>query len=613
MCGIAGIVSDEGAKVHRRHVTAMIEAVSHRGPDGMGVWQGDGIALGHCRLAILDTSMRATQPILTPDQTGVLIYNGEVYNAGQLRAHLEADGCMLESCGDTEVVLKALHHWGPEQTVPLLNGMFAFAYLDRRVGALWLARDRLGIKPLAIALRDGRLLFASEIKALSAHPAFGQAVRTSMIARWLGEPRARAHLLLSEGVEELPPGALWRHADGDIKRSVYFAIPEAVNPDRMVASGRANDASLADEFETLIDTSTLAHMASDAPLASMCSGGVDSSLITALAKRADPNIVGYVADLAGTGEADAARDVAGHLGIELREVPLTREGFLRLWPLAVQHAEGPLFLPSDVALLAVARTAQDDGFKVLLTGEGADELFGGYHWHLATQRRWRRLEGLRRLLRSPARQINERQRLERLPFASPWPDGTAHHRVLVAYGGHAAPRQRALMKHLASIQPPSERALVAACLHDLDAHLGWLLHRHDRMGMAASVEMRVPFLENRLIDFAVHLPAGARIKRGQTKWLVKAVAQRHLPRSIVNARKKGFPVPSSYWSGTERMLENGRVQEVFAWSDDERRAVMESLAYDRLLAFHLVGLELWLDQRLDRSTPDAQANRLLST
>ncbi|WP_439574738.1 asparagine synthase (glutamine-hydrolyzing) [Phreatobacter sp.] len=612
MCGIAAIIAEETAADHRRHVAAMLDAISHRGPDGRDIWQGDGITLGHCRLAILDTSARAAQPLATTDATGILAYNGEIYNAGPLRELLKAEGCVFESSGDTEVVLQALHHWGPEKAVPLFNGMFALAYWDRRHASLWLARDRLGIKPLAIARHDGVLLIASEIKALNAHPTFSGLVRTGMIARWLGEPRVQAHLLIAEGIEELPPGALWRCAAGQTSKSLYFAIPAAVDPDRIVAPGRAPMASLVSAFETLIRESTLAHMSSDAPLASMCSGGVDSSLITALARRAMPDLVAYVADVGGTGEAAAALKVGQHLRTEIRQVPLDRDAFLRLWPEAVYHADGPLFHASDMALMAVAKAASRDGFKVLLTGEGSDELFGGYHWHMATQRRWRRIEGLRGLFLTPRRRERVRRQLERLPFASPWPDGTPHARVLVAYGGQAAPRQRVLMRHLSAVRPASERALAAACLHDLDAHLRWLLHRHDRMGMSASIEMRVPYLENRLIDFALHLPPGARIRHGREKWLVKSVAAKYLPDSVVHARKIGFPVPATYWKGCEGMLANGHLETILGWTRQERNALAEDIAQDRFLAFHLVGLELWLGQRLGAETPDAQAQRLLS-
>lgn len=611
MCGIAAIIGGDDAARCRDDVAAMLDAVSHRGPDGRAIWQGDGVTFGHCRLAILDTSVRAAQPILTADENGILVYNGEIYNAGALRDRLRADGCTFRSSGDTEVVLQALHHWGPEKAVPLFNGMFAFAYLDRRDGSVRLARDRLGIKPLVIARCDGALLIASEVKALNAHPAFGSSVRTGMIARWIGEPRAPAHLLLAEGVQEVPPGAIWRYADGEIRESRYFAIPEEVDPDRIVAARHARPSSLVDAFEALIEESAVAHMASDAPLATMCSGGVDSSLITAIARRATPGLVAYVADLEGTGEADAAMKVGRHLGVEMRRITLEREAFLRLWPLAVHHADGPLFHASDMALMAVANAARADGFKVLLTGEGADELFGGYHWHATTRRRWLKLEGPRGLLQPPRRKHSRRILLEQQPFASPWPDG-GHHRMLIAFGGHPAARQRSLMRHLGAVRPASERALAAACLHDLDAHLRWLLHRHDRMGMAASIEMRVPFLENGLIDFALHLPAGARIRRGTQKWLVRTVAERHLPRSVVHASKKGFPVPPTYWAGCESVLVEGHLEQILGWTREERDALMEDVARNGILAFHLVSLELWLGQRLDGQTPEAQSRRLLA-
>lgn len=610
MCGIVGIFAEAASEGDLADVEKMLDAISHRGPDDRHIWQGHGVTLGHCRLAILDTSTRAAQPLLTVDGTGVLAYNGEIYNAPSLRDQLIADGCAFEGSGDTEVVLQALHHWGPERAVPLFNGMFALVYLDRRASMVWMARDRLGIKPLAIATRSKRIIAASEIKALNAVPALSCKLRTEMIPRWLAEPRVHAHTMLAKDVEELPPGALWRWNRGDLRKSLYFSIPGAVDTRRIIAASRPPGASLTDQLECLLNDSTVAHMASDAPLATMCSGGVDSSLISAFAARAVPNLTAYVADLAGTGEADAALAVGRHLGLAMRQVSLNRAAFLHLWPHAIHHSDGPIFMPSDVALLAVARAARADGFKVLLTGEGSDELFGGYHWHMITQRRWQRLEGLRGLLYTPRRHARARQRLEQLPFASPWPSAVDQHRVLVAYGGHSAPQQRALLTLLGKVCPPSERALAAACLHDLNAHLRWLLHRHDRMGMAASIEMRVPFLENRLIDFALHLPPGSRIRHRKGKWLVKAVAGKYLPGAIVHARKKGFPVPPAYWKGCESVLVDGHLQRLLGWARAEWEALTEGLMQDSLLAFHLVGLELWLEQRLEGRTPDAQAQRL---
>ena len=286
MCGIVGVFCHDPIEDQRGHVSAMIETISHRGPDGKNIWYGDGATLGHCRLAVLDISERGSQPILTTDAAGALVYNGEIYNADELRERLVAEGCAFTSSGDTEVVLQALHRWGPQKAIPLFNGMFALAYLDRREDTMWMARDRLGIKPLAMARHGDRVIFASEIKALNAHPSFEGKVRSNMIARWLGEPRVPAHLLLVDGAVELPPGALWRcERGGEITKNVYFALPEAVDVSRIVGAGSVSKSSLVNEAEALISQSVRAHLASDVPLACMCSGGVDSSLITAFAKR----------------------------------------------------------------------------------------------------------------------------------------------------------------------------------------------------------------------------------------------------------------------------------------------------------------------------------------
>lgn len=609
MCGIAGIFVSDGAQVDGTPVETMLDTLEHRGPDSRSVWQDTSVVLGHCRLTILDPTELAAQPMATPDGKGVVAYNGEVYNFRELRLELKAEGVSFRSESDTEVVLHALHLWGPERAIPLFNGMFSIAYFDMRSRTLWLARDRLGIKPLVTMRFDNKLVFASEVKALRAHPQCVPRLSPEKLLQWLAEPRQQPHSLLLDGVEDVAPGSWWRINSDGVASETYYKLPEAVDPERISRAARSGTFGLVDRFEGLLDASVRAHLVSDVPVAAMCSGGVDSSLITALASKYNQGIVGYVADIPSTGEAEAAETVGRHLGVDIKRVPLERKQFLKLWPLAVQHSDGPLFHASDIALLAVAQQCRQDEVKVLLTGEGSDEFFGGYEWHRATLRQWRKVEGLRALLTKPSRRRMKQAALDRTPFRPAW-GWTADSRVLLTMGVETSLSPPDLMSYLSAIMPASERAVMAHCLHETRMHLPWLLHRHDRMGMAASIEMRVPFIENDLIDFAFHLPPGARIKGRQGKWVVKEAAARHLPRHVVYAKKKGFPVPATLWRGCERILLDGMLAKQFGWTDEAVGRIITRLAGNDLLGFHLVGLELWL--RLSSGEePDGLGQELL--
>ena len=223
MCGIVGIWRHDGGEPDRSAIGLMLAPIAHRGPDGEGVWQDGRVAFGHRRLSIIDLTEASSQPMRTPDGTGVLVYNGEIYNHRELRRDLEREGVQFRSSGDTEVLLQALHHWGPDRSVARLNGMFAFAYLDTRDGALWLARDKLGIKPLVLADTGVELIFASEAKAASRSSTHG--APRLIATRWPNgfSPRvAGLRRMLCAGVDELEPGSLWKVTPSGIEKRRYF-------------------------------------------------------------------------------------------------------------------------------------------------------------------------------------------------------------------------------------------------------------------------------------------------------------------------------------------------------------------------------------------------------
>jgi asparagine synthase (glutamine-hydrolysing) len=616
VCGLVGILRRDGGPVDASAIDAMLDALRHRGPDDRGTWIEGSVALGHVRLGILDPTERSHQPMRTPDGLGVLVYNGEVYNFQALRRELEEEGVSFTSRGDTEVVLQALHRWGPALAVPRLSGMFAFAYQDLRDDSLWLARDRFGIKSLSVTEQNGDLLIASELKALLAHPAVTPRVDRGRLASALLYARGDHRESVFEGLLTIEPGTLHcvRGETTEVTRT--HDLYEAVDVDRILAARNRTLADAVAATREALTNSVRLHLQSDAPLATMCSGGVDSSLITALAKDVRPEMTAYVADVGGSlGEYRKARRVADHLGVPLTRVSVDRPAFLQAWASAAWHLDAPSTHPSSVAELLVVRACRADGIKVLLTGEGADELFGGYSWYARSHARWkkaRRLAGLPWPFGLPWRR--RWKRLCRLPHGgagfgcSP----SMRRRLMIAVGSEVEVRRDALAEHLARIEPPEDRALMVHQLENLRSHLGWILHRHDRIAMAASVEARVPFLENDLADLALHLPAHLRLKGKTTKRTLKALAEERLPRDVVQAEKKGFPVIHDHWRGGLGLVaDDGILPDLLHWSKAETAHILGDLGDEHGLRYRLTSLEIWGRLYLRNETVERVTESLL--
>jgi asparagine synthase (glutamine-hydrolysing) len=614
MCGIAGIFRHDNIDADRRDLWPMLSAMVHRGPDDRGDWQKGRIALGYQRLTILDLSARSNQPMITADGQGVLVYNGEVYNHPDLRRELERDGVAFRTTGDTEVVLQALHCWGPARSLPRFDGMFALAFVDLRGGALWLARDRLGIKPLAVYQTDSELVFASEVKALLAHPRVVRRVDKAAVTAWLiGHPPMPPRTCF-EDVGGLEAGTWWKVTGEGIQRQQYYSAIENLDINRLCAARNMMPADFVDPFRDTLRTSVRLHLVSDVPVATMCSGGVDSSLITAYAKSFTPNIQTYVADTCGSeSEAPQARRVAAHLGVDIHCIPVDRQCYLQLWPQSVWYSDAPSFRPSDPALLAVTQQCRTDGVKVLLTGEGSDELFGGYQWQSDTFRRWRRLHRPWRKLYHRWIRNAELARLRYAPFAGmPSRRHIAfRRRFTIAVEPQIQLLPHHFLERLQAVEPPEDRAFFAKCFYDLYDNLPTLLHRHDRMGMAASIEMRVPFLGNDLVDLAFHLPRRAKLHRNCGKWVVKEAATGLLPSDVVHAAKKGFPMPAGYPRGCERLLHDGLVCEHLKWSSATLNEVLTFAADDAAFLFQVTSLEIWMRLFFGNETPARIGERLL--
>ena len=570
MCGIAGaFCQPDGEQV----VRTMVERIAHRGPDAVGVRQtavGDSwLHLGHRRLSIIDLSAESDQPFV---KDGLwLSYNGELYNYRELRASLQGHGVRFVTQSDTEVVLEALRLWGVD-ALRRFRGMFAFALYDERRGSLLLARDPLGIKPLYVMPRGAGVLFASELKALVAAVGSELAVNPRALVASTLFYFVPEDLTSIEGTVKLPPGswARWERGTATGPQRYWDPVEEAV---RAAAQPPA-------DLAAVIEESVAAHLVADVPVASFLSGGLDSSLVTAIAAGRDPGIEAYTITFrpedqrleAMPDDAVYARKMAAHLGITLHEIEISPD-VVDMLPRIAQVLDEPIGDPAAINTVLMCQAARDAGVKVLLSGMGADELFGGYRKHLACLlgARYRGLvpRALRSRVVAPS--------VGRLPVAargrglrySRWakrflsfaelPEEAAFRRSYTLYdekeilalvdptlsgdvdaviGGHRALYTRGgLADHVNRM-----------CLTDAQLFLPALnLAYTDRSSMAASTEVRVPFVDPVVFAAAFTFPGNRKIRGLTQKAPLREAAEDWVPSDVIDRPKASFGAPLRAW------------------------------------------------------------------
>ncbi len=412
-----------------------------------------------------------------------------------------------------------------------------------------------------------------------------------------------------KGIDQVSPGSYLKITRTQTEKFVYYDLIENLDVDKILKAGKENPEKLISEFEASFKESVRMHLMSDAPLAAMCSGGLDSSLIAALAREFKPDLVGYVANVKGAivSEGKKARYVGKHLGIEIRQIDVDREDLLRLWPTAIWHGDLPNCHANDMPYILVTRACQEDGIKVMLTGEGSDELFGGYPWQEQVYKMWQ----LRRLHASFVSNDLIKKSVGRLhpwfkpvdfakltndPFFRTEQLDCSQDLLRQSFtldGGRRMARYSALFDRLKKIKPVEDRAFLARVLEDWHSNLQTVLHRNDRISMAASIESRPPFLENRLLDFAMHLPRSMKLKDGRNKWIVRKAAEKWLPPMTVQAEKLGFPVDMEAWQTTARLLEKGMVSQFFKWGEKETQVILKRAVTAPTVIHNLLGVELW--------------------
>lgn len=558
MCGIAGFISP--ARADAAALAPMLARIAHRGPDGQGTFVEGPAALGHCRLAIIDLQGGA-QPLYSEDKNFVVVFNGEIYNYRELTAELTALGHTFTTRTDTEVLLHGWEQWGRE-LLPRLRGMFAFALWDRRAQVLFCARDMFGIKPLYYCrCADGTLLFASEIKAFLDHPSFEKQLNTAQLPPYLSCQYSPGRDTFFAGVQKLLPGHFLEFSEG-IVRTTRWVQPAFLPSDTPPAP---------DELEAVLRQSAEAHKIADVEVAGFLSGGVDSAYLTALARPARTYTISYAEPKYD--ESFPARALARNLGLRNRVRCISPGEFWDAVPAVQYHMDEPMADAAAVALYFLNREAARD-VKVVLSGEGADELFGGYNIYRDpfTARWYNRLPpwlrsglGAAASLLPPGPGVNFLVR-RGLSLEERYFGPTAlltereKRRLLPGYEGDGDP-----VCLTESIWDMTEDQDPVTRMQQVDLQLwlaGDILLKADKMSMAHSLELRVPYLDKEVFALAAALPAAAKANARMTKIALRQAAARTLPPAAAARKKLGFPVPVRDWLRQEPYT--SRVRAVFS-------------------------------------------------
>jgi asparagine synthase (glutamine-hydrolysing) len=634
VCGICGVVSRDREVVSRPRLERMNGELHHRGPDDAGVWiggAGDVVAgLAHRRLSIIDLSAAGHQPMTGEDGSLWLTYNGEIYNHEELRRDLERSGHRYRSHTDSETIIHAFEEWG-DAAVERFRGMFAFALWDDRRKRLTLVRDRLGIKPLYYAVVGDTLIFGSEIKAILASDLLEPAVAEGAVPEYLAFGYLAGEETMFRGIRKLPPGHILIWDRGRVETRRYWSLQ--FKPD-----SRRSDAELAEELNRLFHESVRLRLMSDVPLGVFLSGGLDSTAIAAVMSRlVDRPIQTFSVGFESRyySETSYAREAARHVGADHHEVTLTADKFYEAFPRLVWHEDEPLWGTASVALYVVSELAVRN-VKVVLTGEGSDELFAGYDRYWMTQLNARLLAPYKMLPRAARHAIRRALFSDAMPVAARralghtflYHDTVPEGLMLDSWFGIFPPEwQRRiagpeLRRQLETADVYASRRdifnasstsdLVDRFLElDIKTSLVELLMKQDQMSMATSIESRVPFLDHKLVEFAATIPSRLKISGFAGKKIVKDALGALLPPSIVQRKKMGFPVPWEQWLNesylpeiestllSERSLDRRWLsREGVRTLLDEHRAGRRSMARQ---IWTLWGLEVWARGFLDRS------------
>jgi asparagine synthase (glutamine-hydrolysing) len=603
MCGLAGFIDLSGGRASDElHMTArrMAGTLRHRGPDDAGTWvDADArIALGHQRLAILDLSSQGHQPMRSACGRFMLIFNGEIYNFATLRRDLEQLGQRFRGHSDTEAMLAAISQWGLEAALTRFNGMFAFALWDRRERVLHLGRDRLGEKPLYYGWMGKTFIFASELKALSAHPQFHGEIDRDVLALYFRYNYVPTPFSIYHDVYKLPPGCLLTvSALTAEQRASFSPFPEeqasSWRPVRYWSAKQVAERGTQNPFrgsardaveclEALLSDAVRLRMIADVPVGSFLSGGIDSSTVVAIMQAMSGRPIKTFSIGSHDGEYDeagAAKAMAKHIGTDHVDLYASWNDAIRVLPTLPTLYDEPFSDSSQIPTFLIARLARRD-VTVCLSGDGGDELFAGYNLYFRAQRIWnytRRMPSVLRcavaralttvppqmwdsafaklaaFLPAKLRQREPGDKLHKLAELLPAETPNALYNMLMS-------RWRDPMAMVVNSREPRTMLTSPGCEPELSSFVQRMMYfdlmtylpddilvKVDRASMGVGLEVRIPLLDYRIVEFAWQIPLSMKIRSGQGKWLLRQVLHRYVPEHLVNRRKMGFSVPISPW------------------------------------------------------------------
>lgn len=632
MCGIVGVVSSDKDRVDRSKLKSMTDILSHRGPDGSGQWISDNkmVGLGHRRLSVIDISTDGAQPMVSKSGRYIISYNGEIYNFNSLRVELENLSHSFQSHSDTEVILAACDEWGIENALNRLNGMFAIALWDQITSELLLVRDRIGIKPLYYSLHQNTFTFASELRPLvtwrqELPPISKQGLNEFFRLGYVPSP-----LSIFEGIYKLEPGHILKFCEGQIREKRPYW-----NLDAVVRSGHENqfldDVTALTAIEEQLSASIANHMVSDVPIGAFLSGGIDSSTVAALMQKQSSNpiktfSIGFAES--AYNEAIYAGAVAKHLGTDHNELYINDQDALDVIPSIPDIYDEPFADISQIPTYIVSKLARSK-VTVALSGDGGDELFGGYNRYLFADQFWRKLSGypapLRKITAAAMKYPSERSwdnLFERLKFLIPSSLQMAHPGQKMHKLSAILPTES--LRHMHSrliskwVNPElilnsdwhSQTELFNETLTETDnlspaiQQSLWdsktymvddILTKVDRASMSVALEARVPLLDHNLVELAWRLPENMKIRDGSGKWILKQLLHKYVPQSLFDRPKMGFAVPVDRWL-------RGSLSE---WADDhfeknklQQQGYLDTTHLRNTWDLHLMGktesgAELW--------------------
>jgi asparagine synthase (glutamine-hydrolysing) len=627
MCGICGKLEfDRNASISTPLIRTMLDTIRHRGPDDQGVYISQQVGLGHARLSIIDLSS-GHQPLSNEDGTIWIVFNGEIYNYLELRSFLLAKGHVFRTQSDTEVIVHLYEELGP-QCVEKLRGMFAFALWDENTKSLFLARDRVGIKPLYYSLSSEAIVFASEIKAILADPAISRNLAPEIIDRFLTFLYLPGEETLLKEVSKLAPGHYLLLKNGKAEIRQYWDL-QFFKPSERLSIKRAEN-----ELSALLAEAVELHMIADVPVGVLLSGGVDSTaVLSCAAERTDKEISSYTVGFSDSSFADErpyARLAAETFGSQHHDMTITASDFADFLPRYVWHMEEPVCEPPAAALYYVSKLARNH-VKVLLSGEGGDEAFAGYDnyrniiWLERLKQVWPAANGAASWSLS---RLNSWVHSAKVAKYTPLVNATfpnyyySRTSTPYRYSGngigelYSADFVRSIDREYAV--EPVRRLFSTVCTQGiLDQMLyidtkTWLpddlLIKADKMTMANSLELRVPLLDHRFLEFAASLPQHYKLKGFTLKYIWKKALAKRVPERILNRKKAGFPVPYEFW------LRNDLRDQIRCILTDRKtteRGYFQKAAVEKLVnannqlgtyskeVFSLVALELWHRMFLD--------------